>query len=325
MPEPIRVAVIGCGGIAREIYLPLLDADDGARLCACADAAEDVRQRLQDRYPNASMLGGAGELDPDSCDCALVLTPVREGMDAHCEPVLALMRMGVPTLCEKPLSAHLDRAEAMVAEAEQSGTLLMMSVNRRFAPVYRRAWEHFEGREIALCAAEKSGAGGIYREIVTNSIHLLDAMRWLCGEVAELSGTCVSEGETDLRASVSMRFESGALGSFVTSRDAGRWIESLELHGEGRTAIVNAPHEVELIADGRREVWVPDQDRWQMPEPQRWGFAAQLQHFLACVRGDEQPHVTAQDALESQRLAERVRALGQRRTAAETRQTGWRR
>lgn len=47
-----------------------------------------------------------------------------------------------------------------------------------------------------------------------------------------------------------------------------------------------------------------------MPEPQRWGFDAQLDHFLACVRGDERPHVTARDALASQRLAEAIRALG---------------
>ncbi|MEA3401928.1 MAG: Gfo/Idh/MocA family oxidoreductase, partial [Armatimonadota bacterium] len=172
------------------------------------------------------------------------------------------------------------------------------------------AAEHFQAHEIAVCAAEKSGTGGIFREVVTNSIHVLDAMRWLCGEVEQLHGWCVSEGDTDLRAAATMRFASGALGSFVMSRDAGTWIERVELHGEGRTAIVEAPHRAELIADGRREVWAPDQDRWQMPEHQRWGFATQLDHFLACVRGDEEPHVSPRDALQSQRLAARVRGLG---------------
>ncbi|MGI5819147.1 MAG: Gfo/Idh/MocA family protein [Armatimonadota bacterium] len=309
MSEDIRVAVIGCGGIAREIYLPLLDASDEARICACVDASEGARETLCGRYPNAHVLPSATELDPASCDCALVLTPVREGVDAHYEPVLALMQAGVPTLCEKPLSAELSRAEAMVAAAESAGTLLMMSVNRRFAPVYRRAFEHFEGQEIAVCIAEKSGAGGIFREIVTNSLHTLDAMRWLCGEVAHLAGWMHSEGETDLRASVSMQFEPGALGSFVMSRDAGRWIERLVLHGEGRTAIVDAPREVELITGGDRVRWSPDQCCWQLSEAERWGFGAQLRHFFACVRGEEQPHVPPRDALLSQQLAERVRAL----------------
>lgn len=310
MPDTMRVAVIGCGGIASEIYLPLLDASDEARICACVDASEDACDALCDRYPNASVLRDVGDLDADECDCALVLTPVREALDAHYEPVLALMEAGVPTLCEKPLSADFSRAEAMVAEAEAHGTLLMMSVNRRFAPVYRRAFEHFEGHEITVCIAEKSGSGGIFREIVTNSLHTLDAMRWLCGEVAHLAGWMHSDGETDLRASVSMHFEAGTLGSFVMSRDAGRWIERLVLHGEGRTAIVDAPREVELITEGERVRWCPDQCCWQLSEAERWGFGAQLRHFFACVRGDERPHVPARDALMSQQLAERVRGLG---------------
>ena len=185
MDEQIRVAVIGCGGIAREIYLPLLDASDHARICACVDACEDARALLCERYPKAFVLADAIELDPEACDCALVLTPVREGVDAHYEPVLALMEAGVPTLCEKPLSAELSRAQAMVEAAESAGTLLLMSVNRRFAPVYRRAYEHLAGHGIAICIAEKSGSGGIFREIMTNSLHVLDAMRWLCGEVAD--------------------------------------------------------------------------------------------------------------------------------------------
>lgn len=309
MPDPIRVAVIGCGGIARDIYLPLLDASEDAGVCACVDASEDARGTLCERYPNASVLADAADLDPGSCDCALVLTPVRADVDAHHKPVMALMEAGVPTLCEKPLSADFARAEAMVAEAEANDTLLLMSVNRRFAPVYRRAMEHFEGHEIAVCIAEKSGSGGIFREIVTNSLHVLDAMRWLCGEVAHVAGWVHSDGEMDLRASASMHFESGALGSFVMSRDAGRWIERLVLHGEGRSAIVDAPREVELVTEGDRVRWSPDQCCWQLSEAQRWGFAAQLEHFFACVRGDEKPHVSARDALESQRLAERVRGL----------------
>ncbi len=309
MADVLRVAVVGCGGIARDIYLPLLDVREAATVCACVDASGQVRERMCARYPNAVHLASAEEIDPDDCDCVLVLTPIRQGLDAHYEPVLALMRMGLPTLCEKPLSADLARAEEMVAAAEDARTLLMMSVNRRFSPVYRRAAEHFAEHQIAICAAEKSGSGGIFRELVTNSIHSLDAMRWLCGEVAELSGWCVSEGEIDLRASIAMRFEGGALGSYVMSRDAGRWIERLELHGEGRTAIVEPPRRVELIADGERSVWSPAQGRWQVPEPECWGFGAQFDHFLACVRGDEDPHVPVRDALASQGLAHRVRGL----------------
>ena len=73
---------------------------------------------------------------------------------------------------------------------------------------------------------------------------------------------------------------------------------------------MDAPREVELITDGDRVRWSPDQCCWQLSEAKRWGFGAQLEHFFACVRGDEEPHVPARDALVSQRLAERIRGLG---------------
>ena len=309
MSDKLRVAVIGCGGIARDIYLPLLDASDEATISACVDPSEDARGSLCARYPAAGVIPDTVELNPDDCDCALLLSPVREGLDTHYEPALTLMEAGVPTLCEKPFSARLARAEEMVEASGASDTLLMMSVNRRFAPVYHRAFEHFEGHTIEVCIAEKSGTGGIFREIVTNSLHTLDAMRWLCGEVEQVQGWCVSDGETDLRASVSMSFEAGGLGSFVMSRQAGRWIERMVLHGEGRSAIVDAPREVELVTSEGRVRWSPDQCCWQLCEAERWGFGAQLRHFFACVRGDEQPHATALDALESQRLADMIRKL----------------
>ena len=309
MAKQLRVAVVGCGGIARQVYLPLLDASEKARITAIVDASPDVLEAMSDRYPRTAVHDSVQELDRHDHDCALVLTPIKEGIDAHYEPVLALMEAGLPTLCEKPLSAYLERAEEMVEAAERTGTMLLMSVNRRFTPVYLRAREFFEGHQIELCVGQKSGGGATFREPVTNSIHVLDAMRWLCGEVTEVVGWSAAEGERGTGAAASMSFESGALGNFVMSRAAGAWIERLELHGASRTAIVDAPDRVALTAGGDETVFAPDAHRWYMDEAERWGFKAQLEHFFACVRGEQQPHVGPRDALANQALAERIRAL----------------
>ncbi len=309
MPQQLRVAVVGCGGIARQVYLPLLDASETVRISAVVDVSADVLKAMSTRYPQATLHASAEGLNPDDHDCALVLTPIKEGVDAHYEPVLALMEAGLPTLCEKPLSAYLDRAQEMVEAARRSHALLLMSVNRRFTPVYLRAREFFEGHHIELCVVEKSGGGAIFREPVTNSIHVLDAMRWLCGELAEVVGWSTAEAEASTGAAVSMRFEGGTLGSFSMSRGAGRWIERLELHGSGRTALVDAPRRVTLAAGGEETVFAPDAQRWHLDEAERWGFKAQLEHFFACVRGEEEPHMSASDTLSSHRLAEQLRVM----------------
>jgi len=85
--EQVRVAVVGCGGIARQVYLPLLDASEKARITAIVDASPDVLEAMSDRYPRATRHASAEGLDSDAHDCALVLTPIKEGIDAHYEPV----------------------------------------------------------------------------------------------------------------------------------------------------------------------------------------------------------------------------------------------
>jgi len=311
MPDPIRVAVVGCGGIAGAIYLPLLDARDSASVAAVVDASPEAQVRMAERYPKALVAPEVGDLDADAVDCALVLTPVMEGVDAHRDPVLTLMDMGVPTLCEKPLSAYLDRTEAMVRAAEEAGTLLTMCLNRRYAPVYVRAREFIGENPVSSFMVQKSGGGGIFRDAVTNSIHMLDTLLFFCGEAVEVSGWYHRDGEAGLNTAAAMRFDSGATGVYLASRDAGRWIERAEFHAGRRTTTINAPHEVTMCQGGEASTFSPDMHRWQLPEPERWGFGVQLDHFLACVRGDEEPDVSLAEILASHRLAEEIRLLPQ--------------
>ena len=273
------------------------------------DANPDVCRGMAGRYPHATQHTSVAGLQRDRLDCALVLTPVSESVDGHYGPVMALMEFGLPTLCEKPLSSDYGRAEEMVAAAEAAGTLLVMSVNRRFTPVYVRARQFFDGRPVRLCIAEKHGNGPVFREPVTNSIHVLDAMRMMCGDSAQVAGWTAAQGEMTLGAAAVIRFSGGAMGCYAASRGAGAWFERLAIHGEGRTAIVEAPHRVRMVAGGEETVYAPDAHGWLLPAGERWGFRPQLDHFLACVRGEEEPHTTARDALASQKLAEQVRLL----------------
>jgi len=307
--EALRVAVVGCGGIATAIYLPLLDVRDEAPVAAIVDLSAEVLARTSERYPNAVAAADVADLDPGSIDCALVLTPVMEGVDAHHDPVLALMQMGVPTLCEKPFSAYMERTEAMSRASEETGTPLTMSLNRRFAPVYARAREFIGDNPVTSFVAEKSGGGAIFRDAITNSLHSLDALRFFCGEATEVRSWYRHDGEAGLNTAVAISFDSGATGVYLASRDAGRWIETAEFHAGGRTARIDAPYSVVMSEGGELATYAPDLHRWQLPEPERWGFGAQLDHFLACVRGDEKPHVDLTDIMASHRLAERVRLL----------------
>jgi predicted dehydrogenase len=53
---------------------------------------------------------------------------------AHRDTTIAALERGVPVLTEKPLAASLTEAEAIVAAADRTGRLVMVSQNRRYMP-----------------------------------------------------------------------------------------------------------------------------------------------------------------------------------------------
>ncbi len=288
--------------MAENVYLAVLDRMEQVEVAAFVEIDAAKREALARRRPAAAVCERVGEL-PEGLDAALVLTPVREGLDGHYEPVLELLDRGLPVLCEKPLSLRLERVREMCARSHGSGRLLMMTANRRFCPVYVWAREQWGERGLSQLYAEKSGRGTFAHELITNSIHLLDALRWWGGEVASMQALIRrNDAGHELGTLVLLEFETGAHGVYRMSREAGQWLERMEAHGRGATIRVEAPHRAYFVAGEHVRSFAPDDHRWLLPEPERWGFDEQIAHFLACVRGAEQPQVDAAEALRTHEL-----------------------
>lgn len=105
----MRWGIVGFGWVARDYMMPGIVAAGGA-VTAIADPSPAARDR-------AAALGLAAFGDVEAmlasglCDLVYVATP----NDAHVAPVRACARQGIPVLCEKPIAATLDQAEAMAA------------------------------------------------------------------------------------------------------------------------------------------------------------------------------------------------------------------
>lgn len=167
-----------------------------------------------------------------------------------------------PVLCEKPLGASLDDAEAMVAAAEQAGVVHMIGFNyvRTPATQYVRqmlkdgvigapTWFRAEHTEDFLADPAEpatwrtSGrANGAMGDL---SPHILNATLALMGPIAELSARIETvharrpgphgpvEVDNDDQAQLMVRFKSGVMGHIHVSRVAtGRKMGyAYEIHG----------------------------------------------------------------------------------------------
>ena len=335
MNQPLRIALIGAGVMGRQHYQHLRTLDQ-AQLCAVADpneraaefAAEcgvahyaDYRQMLALVRPEAVIVANPNAL--------------------HVSTALDCLAAGVPVLLEKPVGVQVGEVRELVAASKATGVPVLVGHHRRHNPLIARAHEvissGFLGRLTTVTALwqlrkpdsyfdipwrREAGAG----MLLTNLIHDLDLLRYLCGEVRQVqaitSNAVRGFGNEDC-AAVLLQFDNGALGS-LTGSDAVAAPWSWELDsGENPVYPRQADQPCYLLAGTAGALSIPQLKRWhyaeagegwhqpllQVQEPFTADEALRLQllHFIQVARGQVQPLVSAADAGRTLALIEAIR------------------
>lgn len=132
--EPLRVAIVGCGNVALNFHLPAYQAlPDTYEIVGLADPTPDrlaLGQQLAGLPDDQVHLDAAELLARADVDVIDVCTP----QHLHRDLVIAAAQAGKHVLCEKPIAAVPADAAAMVAAAEQAGTILAVVHNYLFFP-----------------------------------------------------------------------------------------------------------------------------------------------------------------------------------------------
>lgn len=128
-----RLAVIGCGALARQVHLPLLN--ELAQVVALCDSQEASLTEAQTLCPRAETFSDHQSLlDGSLADAYLVCTSTPE----HYRPALDIIRLGLPLYLEKPIAETTEQAEALVAAQRQSRSVVAVGCNFRLNPLYQR-------------------------------------------------------------------------------------------------------------------------------------------------------------------------------------------
>ncbi len=301
-----RVALVGIGGIAEKVYLPLLAGHADAEIAGIVSRSEARIRKAAELYriPNASTK--IGDLTKWDLDAVFV----HSATESHSDIVLYCLEAGLPVYVDKPLSTWLAESRAMAASAEQQGLLLAVGFNRRFAPLYVQAktWIEAAGGFTQIHAAKhrtslhnRPARDTVYDDL----IHMLDLLLWL----GESGGEMISNVlDTDAEGRMLQAFGTlrlgGGIGSYGMARSAGRDFERLELHGAGRTAVVE-DLERGLFAEAGGRPEERGFGSWDTVWRRR-GFEGVVQHFLDTLDTPELCEVRADRVLGSHELAERA-------------------
>ena len=172
MSKPLRILLIGCGGI-RKAHLPTFDAlPDQFELAGASDPSPHARAGMAEHLETR---GGAPVFEDHrqaldalagTIDGAIILTP----HFLHYPQARDCLEAGVPVLVEKPVANNLAEAQALLALSQSTGVPLMAGQTRRFDPknIWLRHWLREDpSRFGALRTFEMSGWQSIDAWIAT--------------------------------------------------------------------------------------------------------------------------------------------------------------
>ena len=133
MKELVKVALIGCGGIAFGKHLPALAALDNVQITAFCDIIEERAQNAAKQFgtPEARVFTDYRRLLAEA-DASVfhVCTPNR----SHSPITVAALESGRHVLCEKPMAIDAGQAAAMLDAAKRTGKKLSIAYQNRHRP-----------------------------------------------------------------------------------------------------------------------------------------------------------------------------------------------
>ena len=296
--EP-ALGVLGAGNYATAMFFPTIRKVGGVRNVAVASASGLTARRAAERFGFAEAYSSEQDLITSS-DVNIVAILTRH--QQHARQVLAALRAGKAVYCEKPLAitpAELDAIEAAVRE--ETLPLLMVGFNRRFAPYAVRMRDFLSASHEPFAAHYRINAGAIPLNhwtqdpsqgggrIIGEGCHFVDFLTFLAG-AAPVSVTAQALPDNGRyrqdNVLLTLTFPDGSLGSiaYLANGDKSFPKERVEVFRGGRVAVLDDFRRLELIRDGKRQVY---QSHLGQDKGHRGAWTA----FLDAVKNGSQPPI----------------------------------
>jgi myo-inositol 2-dehydrogenase/D-chiro-inositol 1-dehydrogenase len=314
----MRIGIIGLGriGAFHAETLAKLDAVDELVL---TDALPEVAQRTADKL-SAAVASSPEELLESRLDGVVIASPT----PTHADLLLAAVRAGVPTFCEKPVAQHPGDGVRVLKGLAGHDVPVQVGFPRRFDPAFvsvredvasgRLGWLHTV-RSTTLDPSPPPEAyirtsGGIFHDC---AIHDLDAVRWVTGrEVVEVYAAggnrgeafFVDAGDVDTAAAV-LTLDDGTLALVSNSRyNGGGYDVRLEVHGSADAVAAGLDDTLPLRSADPQVSFPAGPPATLFMDRLATAFRRELEAFTDVAAGNRPSPCTVEDAIETGWVAE---------------------
>lgn len=314
---PVRLGVIGCGRVFERFQLPAMARVPAVTLVAACDINRTRLSWAEQRTAPPQLFGTAAALlECAGLEAVLVLTPPL----SHAPDVIQALEAGLHVLVEKPMALDSSDARQMVQAARQAQRHLQVGFTRRFREPYRALREALQqvdpervlrmNFDLAFSTGswnaesgflgDESRGGGVLDDVLS---HQVDLVCWMLSGRPDRVRCTVKDTHGAVRAEL-------AFGKLIVSSDSahGRYVERLEVEVSGGMIMEASGSRMAVIQSGFQQ-WRRPRARLldrvallgdrllRRPNVSLMSFAAQLDDFVAAIRGGTFQGATGADGL----------------------------
>ena len=307
----IKVAVIGAGMMGKN-HLKMYKTLQGVDLVGVYDVFSDTAKAAADMFgikAFSSMEEVAANVDAVS----VVTTSV-----AHAEVGEFFLNRGIHCMMEKPLATTEEECQRLINAAKKNNVVLLVGHVERYNPAVEQMAKILSdtSKIRSLTAQRMSAASGritdvdVAMDLMIHDVEVILAL--VKSPVVKVHAASVNGGKDYISAL--LEFESGATANLTASRitqarvrtltvttdtnyiDMDFINQSINVHSQGRMPYVNQEEIPEWMHYGLKgsveQLFIPTNQPLQV----------ELAHFISCVKGEAQPRVTGEDALNALRV-----------------------
>ena len=316
--DPIQVGVIGVGNMGQH-HTRVLSMLKDVELVGVSDlsvergidTASKYRVRFFEDYRDLLPL----------VDAVCIAVPTR----LHYPVGMACLQAGVHVLIEKPIAASIGEAELLVNAAADYQRILQVGHIERFNPAFQEFSKVLKTEEVLALEARRmspySNRANDVSVVLDLMIHDIDLMLDLvAAPVVKLtaSGSRASDSGYLDYVTATLGFANGVIANLISSKVTHRKLRSIVAHCKNSLTeadflnneiLIHRQTTANYVTDYGQVLYRQDGLIQKVHTSNIEPLHAELEHFVSCVRGGNQPSVGGEQALKALRLASLIEQM----------------
>ncbi len=317
-PQSIRVGVIGVGNMGQH-HTRVLSLLKDVELVGIADINVERGLDTASKY-RIRFFEDYQELLP-LVDAICIAVPTR----LHYQVGLECLQAGVHVLIEKPIAASIAEAESLVNAAAESNSILQVGHIERFNPAFQELSKVLRTEELLALEAHRmspySDRANDVSVVLDLMIHDIDLLLELAAspvvKVTASGSRAADSGYLDY-VTATLGFSNGIVATLTSSKVTHRKIRRIAAHCKNSLTeadflnneiLIHRQTTANCMTDYGQVLYRQDGLIEKVYTSNIEPLHAELEHFVSCVRGGNQPSVGGEQALKALRIASSIEQM----------------